>query len=199
MSGPTRTFLALPLPEDIKQGLARLQVALSPAVPAFRWTKPDQMHLTLAFLGDVADDRLKPLGAAVLDAASPFAPLTLGVATLGAFPSASRPRVLWAGLEGPGLEALHDLQRAVAAAARAAGAPPADGRFTPHLTLGRLRPDRGRPPDLRPLLDRHAAWSAGTFAADEVRVVASALAPQGPSYTLLARAPLAGRKRLSPP
>jgi 2'-5' RNA ligase len=199
MSGPTRTFLALPLPEDVRRGLARLQAELAPEVPAFRWTKPDQMHLTLAFLGDVADERLGSLGAAVVAAAAAFDPLALAVATLGAFPTAARPRVLWAGLDGPGLAALHDLQRAVAAAARAVGAPPADDRFSPHVTLGRLRPGRGRSPDVRPLVERHAGWSAGAFEAAEVVVYASALAPQGPIYTALARAPLAVRKRLSPP
>lgn len=199
MSSATRTFIALTLPEPARRAMTRLQEELSPKLPSFRWTRTDQLHLTLAFLGDVPSERLAALGEAVDAAVTPFGPLSLAITGLGAFPTPTRPSVVWVGLVGDDLDALRRLREAVALAARSAGTPPADDRFTPHVTIGRLRPGRGRPPDLRPLLNALADWSAGLHGLDHVAAYASSLTPQGPQYTALATFLLEGRKSAPSP
>jgi 2'-5' RNA ligase len=97
--------------------------------------------------------------------------------------------VLWAGLAGE-VEPLRDLHRALSAHLREAGFPP-DPRFSPHVTLARFHPARRRPPDLGPVVADHVSWSGGPIEAAEVVVYASALRPEGPVYTPLARLPLA--------
>ncbi len=196
MKPTTRTFIALPLPEEAKHRLVRLQEELAPGLPAFRWAGLEQLHMTLAFLGDVPDARLAALGDRVAEAVADFEPLTLRVGGLGAFPTLARPRIIWVGLDGPDLASLRRLRESVVRAAKASGAHPADDRFTPHITIGRLRPGRGRPPDLRPILDPLGDWSAGSHQVDNVVVYASFLSPQGPTYTVLANAPMkAGKTR----
>lgn len=198
MNTTTRAFIALPLPENARRAIVRLQEDLAPRFPSFRWTRTDQLHLTLAFLGDAPNDRLAELRESLSAAVAPFAPLTLTVAGLGAFPTLDRPRVAWVGLEGADLDALRRLREAVAQAARDAGAPPADDRFSPHVTIGRPRPGR-RPAGLLPVAEGLSRWSAGTHVVDAVVLYSSVLSPQGPIYGALKAAHLKGGKSPSPP
>ena len=198
MPDTTRTFVALPVPPDLGPELERLQQQLAPDLSGVRWADLSHSHITLAFLGDVPNAGLDAVGRAVADASAGFAPLALRLEGLGAFPSPARPRTLWVGVGGD-VDELLRLQRAVAAALRRAGHRPEDDRFHPHVTLGRVKAGRGRPPDATRPLDARRGWSAGPFTAAEVVTFASKLSPAGPEYTPLARAPLAGGKAETPP
>lgn len=198
MSETTRTFLAVPLPKPVVSALDRLRRTLEVEAPGLKWVEPRHYHITLVFLGDVANRDLEPLGDAVAEAAAPFEPFELKAEGLGAFPSPTKTRTLWAGIAGPAVERLVELQHAVAKAAAKAGyrADDAD-RFHPHVTLARFksRPGRGRPspsPDLSALVDRHAAFETEPFRVEEVVAFASVLRPEGPEYAPLATAPLRG-------
>ncbi len=153
-------------------------------------------HITLAFLGEVEDSILETLGPALERTAAEFEPFPLRLEGLGAFPNPGRPRVLWVGATGPGVETLKALHGAVARAAKECGCPPEDDRFSPHVTLARFKPGRGPSPDLRPLVARHKEWSAGSLEVARIVLFASRLGPQGPSYSPLAVAPL-GRGKTS--
>jgi 2'-5' RNA ligase len=192
MPDTTRTFVALPLPGKIAEGLGRLRARLEPDTPGARWIETRNLHVTLAFLGDVAAADLAGVCAAAAEAAAPIDPFELTVEGLGAFPGPVRPRVLWAGLTGPGVEALRELQRAVADAMRGAGYPP-DNRFDPHVTLARFKPGRGTRTDLSPILGRQRGQPTA-FRATEIVVSGSRLTPDGPEYTALARGALKGGK-----
>ncbi len=194
MSGSTRTFLAVELPGSHKALLRQLEDRLAPDARGVRWVAPELCHLTLAFLGDVPDSKLERVCQAAGAAAATVSPFELVLEGLGAFPNPARPRVVWAGLTGPGLDALRTLQKAAAAALRTAGLPPADDRFSPHVTIGRIKPGRGPAPNLTTLLQRYQDWSAGPFPVSEVVTYASVLAPSGPSYTTLSRTPLGAGK-----
>ncbi len=196
MPDKTRTFLAIPVPDKIGEKLTRLQAQLAPDVPDVRWASATAtaFHLTLAFLGDVADVDLVRLCRAVNDAAKPHAPFELRLEGLGCFPDPRKARVLWVGMTGPGLEPLARLQKEVAAAATQAGCPPEDNRFHPHITLGRIKVGRGPARDLSPILRHHQTWSAGSFRVSEAVVFASTLAPEGPIYAPLSTARLEGEK-----
>ena len=193
MSRPTRTFLALPIPPDRADKLQRLQGLVAPAFPGARWVEPSKFHVTLAFLGDVPDEDLAPLCRAVSSAVEGFAPMTLAIEGLGVFPDPTRPRVVWAGLKSKDLGALAEIQEAAVRAAGEVGYPPEDDRFSPHVTLGRLKPGRGPSGDCTPILRHHERWKGGAFAVTEVVTYASQFLADGPAYVALGRAPLRGR------
>ncbi len=172
MPRTTRTFIALPLPAAVRARLEALQQALAPAVEGARWVGPEAFHLTLAFLGDVADPDLNALCLAVAESVRKQPRFSLEVRGLGAFPDAARPRVLWAGIEGD-RDPLASVQQAVFDAATRAGYRPADERFHPHITLARLKPGRGPAPDLGPVIQRYRTWRSGAFPADTVITYAS--------------------------
>ena len=195
MPKTTRTFVAIPIPAPLGDKLVRLQGLLAPQVPAARWTATLPFHLTLAFLGDVAETDLNAVCKAVAQASGPATPFELHIEGVGAFPNPAKPRVLWAGLRAPEPSALQGLQKQVVQALTKVGYRP-DERFTPHATLGRIKPDRRGPPpdDLTAVLARLQNWSGGSFTVAEVVTYASTLSPDGPAYATLARAHLTGKK-----
>lgn len=200
MAQTTRTFLAIDVPPQVADRLTKLQHKLAPLVPAFRWADATPFHLTLAFLGDVPFAELNEVCEAARKAARATKRFEVQVAGLGAFPKPDRPRVAWAGFAGPGLEPLAELHKAVVSNLRRIGRPPEDARFTPHVTLGRLKAGAGRgkapspAPDLAPLVEEYREWSPGAFIVGEVVAYSSTLTPEGPTYAALARAPLASAK-----
>lgn len=136
-----RLFVAV-LPDE--PALDALALALDPvreAPGAPRWNDRSRWHLTLAFLGEVEEERLPPLRAAMAEVAAVAEPFTLRLRRMGTFPP-NRPRVLWAGVAGQ-MPALRRLALQVQRAAYDVQVRP-DGRsFTPHLTLGTWRPSDG--------------------------------------------------------
>jgi 2'-5' RNA ligase len=196
MPRTTRTFIAVAIPAPLGEKLTRLQSQLAPSVPGARWTATSPFHVTLAFLGDVDDLHLNDLCTAVAGATVVIPRFEARVEGVGAFPDANRPRVIWAGVATADPTSWQELHRATVHAATKTGYRPDDQRFHPHITLGRLKSDRRgpRPPDLTPVLERHRAWSGGSFTVGEVITFGSTLTPEGPLYAPLAKAPLAGKK-----
>jgi 2'-5' RNA ligase len=201
MAKTTRTFIALPVPASLGGQLTRLQTLLAPKVPAARWTSTLPFHMTLAFLGDVQDNDLNTVCKAVAAACLPFAPFELVLESVGAFPNPARPRVLWAGLTATDTSPLLELQQAIVKQVSAAGYRPDDQRFTPHVTLGRIKSDRRGQDSLNltTILQPYLTWSAGAFRVAEVITFASTHSPEGPVYAQLARAPLSGKKTTASP
>lgn len=203
MAQTTRTFLAIDVPPNVAERLTKLQHKLAPSAPAFRWVDSTPFHLTLAFLGDVPFAELNEVCEAARQAARACKRFEVQVVGLGAFPKPERPRVAWAGFGGPGVEPLAALHREVVANLRRIGRPAEDTRFTPHVTLGRLKAGVGRgkapspAPDLSAIVADHREWSPGTMFVGEVVVYSSTLTPEGPTYAALARAPLASAKARS--
>ena len=157
--------------------------------------------MTLAFLGDVPDNDLNTVCKAVEEASLPFSSFELRLEGVGAFPSPARPRVLWASLTAADLTPLTALQKAIVQRVTDAGYRPDDQRFTPHVTLGRIRADRRgqNSPDLTTILQPYLTWSAGIVHVGEVVTFASTLTPEGPAYAQLARAPLSRKKTVASP
>jgi RNA 2',3'-cyclic 3'-phosphodiesterase len=194
MRETTRTFIAIPISDPVGQELARWQREFAPEVPGCRWVESQPFHITLAFLGDVPSRDLNRLCLSVAAVVEPFVRIELKVEGLGAFPSPARPRVVWAGITADDAGPLSALRDAVVGAAKQAGYGPDDLRFHPHVTLGRMKPDRGRPCDLTELIRRQQARFAGTFPVVEVVTYASTIDARGPSYAPLHRARLKGKK-----
>ena len=186
-----RTFLAVDLGKPLRERLVALQQALGRAGVEVKWVEPDNLHLTLLFLGEVGMEALPAVCAAAAKGAGRQPAFTLGLQGAGCFPNPRRPRVLWAGV-GPGTPEVCALHDALEEELLETGGYRREERpFAPHVTLGRVKSDR--PADrLAAALLKQADWQGGQTAVPEVHVMGSELTPQGPRYTVLSRAPLAG-------
>jgi 2'-5' RNA ligase len=188
-----RLFIALPLPEAVKAEIEKAQADLRQALPEgrVRWTKREQFHLTLRFLGNVDAQRFEPLADAVRRACRCSAVLELRAEGIGFFPNLRRPRVVWAGVSDR-QEQLSRLQRAVEAATRDFTAEESGERFAGHVTLGRIKAIKREEADgLAKLAAGLAARFFGAWTADKVEITHSQLSPDGARHTTLATIPLA--------
>lgn len=188
-----RLFVAVPLPADVKAALQALTRDLMRlAGPSdVRWVGAEAMHVTLKFLGEVLASRVEAIAAAVAEAAGGAAPFTLRFNRLGAFPSPTRPRVIWVGMEGD-TEALLALQQRAERALVRLGFAPESRPFAAHVTLGRVR-EVAAPAALGPLTALLAAGHPVSVPAAEVVEVVlfrSVLSRAGAVYTRLAVAGL---------
>jgi 2'-5' RNA ligase len=181
-----RLFAAVNLPPELRQAIHAAAAPLRDTRLAVKWVDPDGVHLTLKFLGDVVDERLPEIGAALDRACAGMRGFPVALGGFGAFPSGRRARVIWLGCEAaPPLELLqHAVEREYAALGF-----PVEGRpFRPHLTLGRAR-DRGGVRGLETLLETttfDAPW-----AVTAVDLMESVLTRGGARYTPRHRVPLA--------
>jgi len=187
-----RLFVALECPEPVRRRLAALQGEMrrsaGRAGAEVRWVAPENVHLTLQFLGAVPEERVEDVKAAVARAAAGSRPLRLEVRGAGGFPSGRRPRVLWAGLTGD-LEPLAELVAALGRQLAPLGYPAEERRFSAHLTLGRARDARGAP-GLGAAVAGAAAFEGPSWRVGRVALIQSLLSPTGARYEALARLPL---------
>ena len=149
---------------------------------------PDNLHITLRFLGEVDDTRVAELGGVLDEAAAGLPRFGLGIRGLGAFPTLTRPRVIWAGV-GEGAGALRTLAGRLESALARVGVPPEDRPFSGHVTLGRIREPQ-RDPGLAAMLASGAARHFGTLSVERVCLMRSDLSPRGARYTLVTAAAL---------
>jgi len=189
MADTVRTFIAIELPPQVRAHLADCQQRLKRAQGDVRWVRPDLIHLTLVFLGNVPTDMLADLEKTVREALAPFGVLSMCVQGAGRFPPRGLPRTIWIGIEETG-GGLARLQATLAEATSAFAEKPEDRAYTAHLTLGRVKSPRGGR-DLAGAIDAMSGVTGPSFEAREVTLFKSELSPQGPTYTPLARIPLA--------
>jgi len=185
MADTVRTFIAVEMPPEVREFLGRCQDRLRRAGGDVRWARPDLIHLTLAFLGEVAVGRIEDLGRAVAGAVAGVGPMTLRPHGAGRFPPRGAPRVVWVGIEEPSGRLLA-LQKAVADAAAPFAEKAEDRAYQAHLTLGRAKTGKNAAA-LGQAVDALADEAGPAFEAREVVVMKSVLAPGGPTYTALAR------------
>lgn len=177
-----RLFVALPLPEPIREALLDPMEAL----PGARWVDADTLHITLRFIGEVDRHQAGDVIAALADV--PFRPVALALAGVGHFEHRGRAKSVWARVvPSPAPSpALEDLQHSVELACRRAGMPPETRRFVPHVTLARLGGGSGDP---GPWLTRHGTLALGPWVADGFALYESHLAAAGARYEQVARFP----------
>ncbi len=191
-SAALRAFVAVELGEAALAALRERQDRLATAAPrqAVRWTRPEQCHLTLCFLGNVPVAQVPELTRGVAAALAGCAGFSLELDAAGAFPSLAAPRVIWLGLRGD-LEALRDLQQRVAIAAAGFGEHREERDFHPHLTLGRVTARDARTARaLGDLIARAPALPPAAWRVNAVRLFKSVLQPDGAVYSVLATFPL---------
>ncbi|HEX9050896.1 MAG TPA: RNA 2',3'-cyclic phosphodiesterase [Anaeromyxobacter sp.] len=187
-----RLFVALDPPEPVRRRLAALGVELRRTAgrrgEEVRWVPPENVHLTLQFLGAVPEERVGAIEGAIRAAAAAARTLSLELKGAGGFPNARRPRVVWAGVGGE-TEALAALAADLGRRLAPLGFPPEERPFSAHLTLGRARDGRGAP-GLAGALAQAAEAGGTPWRAAEVALFESHLSPKGPRYEVILRAPL---------
>jgi len=182
-----RSFLAIELPSDVRSALVGVQKHFQQAGIRASWVKPENLHLTLRFLGNLEPVQVDTLIAAFQPACALHTTPRLRVAGTGCFPNPRRPTVLWAGVrvEAGNLDAIH---ACCEAAARAVGLPPETRRFRAHVTFARIRDSR--PARALPgLLDTAPPACGDAFTARAVALFKSELNPGGAVYTRLEEFP----------
>jgi 2'-5' RNA ligase len=187
-----RLFVAVELDGHIQEALDRLQHDLQRRdLRGLRWVRPEGIHLTLKFLGETPGGKVAAISKALAGSTAGVARHQLRLGRLGSFGSRGSPRVLWVDLEGetgPLLRLQEQVERALAPL----GFPREARRFSPHLTLARVRPEEARNV-AAPLADAIAAVAAPSDAIEvrEVSLMLSKLGPGGAVYTQLEAYPLA--------
>ncbi len=182
-----RSFVAIELPGELKEGLDRLQASLkSGNPPGAKWVNPYGVHLTLKFLGNVTIDKIGGISTAMEEAAQGVAPFHLEIMKPGAFPSLSRVQVVWVGLGGE-VDKLAQLQQRLESALTPLGFAAESRPFSPHLTIARLR--SGVSPDERQKFGQliaDARFDPGyTFKVDAISLMKSQLTREGAVYSRL--------------
>jgi 2'-5' RNA ligase len=186
-----RCFIAIELPDGVKRDLRELQAQLKAASQApVKWVDPENIHLTLKFLGNVAAGRLDKIGQAMAEAVQGTSSFSLEVKELGVFPNPKRVQIVWVGVSGE-TEKLAILQQRIESGLEKLGFPSENRRFTPHLTLARLR-DRATPQEREKLGQTIAEteFAGGSFSVNSVKLMKSQLTPEGPIYSQLSSAAL---------
>jgi 2'-5' RNA ligase len=183
-----RAFFAVNLPTATRARVSHAARPLtSSALPA-RWVEEESLHITVIFLGEIADERRREIEQAAATVLAKRAPFALRIRGAGVFPGVTRPSVWWVGCEAPGLEALHE--DLVATLSRI-GVARERRRFTPHITIGRtLRDGSCDTADVTRLLD--AVEIDETIEVRTIDLMRSQLSPKGAQYSRVAALSLCG-------
>jgi RNA 2',3'-cyclic 3'-phosphodiesterase len=176
-----RLFIAIATPESIRTAFAALLRDFRPLAPQLKWVRPENLHVTLKFLGETDPQKLGPLQNALSAVRSPE-PVNLEFRGLGFFPNEIRPRVLWAGMEAS--VNLKTLAADVDQAVHQIGFTLEERLYAPHLTLARISVPI-IPPKLLQAINEKSGQSFGSLTTQEFHLIESKLKPAGAEYTTL--------------
>lgn len=183
-----RTFLALDLDETTRAALARAARGIDAGNAKINWVRPEYLHVTLKFLGNVEDRGLNDVCLAVAEAAGQAQPLEFDVRGVIPVPPGRRLRMLWGGVEDP-TGVMTQLHTALEETLAPLGFEPEARKFKPHITLARIRSARD-PGAITAAAAQLAQEHFGTVRGEEVVVYSSELTPHGPVYIPMSHAPL---------
>jgi RNA 2',3'-cyclic 3'-phosphodiesterase len=181
-----RTFIALTLAPTVRRRIRELQSDFAEADAEIKWTEPDNLHVTMLFLGEVDGLELVHVCKAVREIAKNQDAFALEVGGVGCFPNMRRPRTIWVGVREGQDEVVrlhHELEDTLI---KLGAYRREDREFTPHITLGRTRGGEVTTA-LASMLPEHTDWSAGRQVVNEIHVMGSELKNDGPEYTIISR------------
>lgn len=189
-----RTFIALEMPANLQKELDKMRVSLQRDLKdlPLRWVRPENIHLTLKFIGETQQERVGEIIDVLKAQAAKVAPFEITLDRFGVFPDLRKPLVLWVGVKAP--QSLGQLQQQLEAQLAALGIPAEPRKFSPHLTLARVRRDP-RLANLRRIGEVMAQAQLQNHAVgliESVTLFRSDLKPGGSVYNPLDRSPLAG-------
>lgn len=176
-----RSFVAIELPPAVADALRTLQADIRSDGLRAKWVRPEQIHLTLKFLGEIPAADADRIAECIEEAVSDIPMLQLDTRGIGVFPNIRRARVLWTGIGGE-TDILGSLQQRIEQALEPFGFKPEGRRFTAHLTLARFK----APVDPDPLIavmKQHGDFRSEIFQVKTVHFIKSDLRQNGPIYT----------------
>ncbi len=177
-----RLFVAIPVPGEISRQVAGAMDAFDSVRDRIKEVDPRQYHLTLNFLGDTAPHKAKKIADILHETLRDAGAFAVSFAGAGAFPGPRRPKVLWVGVE-KGAPEMTRLAGAIDNAMAELGYPRENRPFSPHLTLGRFRNQRGGR-DVTGELQALKGFTTDCFTCGSIHLVRSRLTPGGPIYTM---------------
>lgn len=187
-----RTFIAVDFPIDVKLKIEEITAYFKTQLPkqAIKWVDPNNMHLTLKFMGETPIEKLERIKASIHQVVTTFQIFSIEIKTLGMYPNANQPRVIWLGIQGG--ENLITLHKQLDASLKEVGIQPERRPFSPHLTIGRVRrnADLESVKTLGKTLSQFKVSSLGNISITQIVYYQSELTPQGPNYTILQSTPL---------
>jgi len=184
-----RSFLAFELPPDIKSEVKRISGEVKKTGLEASWVKPDNIHLTTVFTGDIDEKDIPDMISNIDNVTAEYEPFDISLGGMGLFPDIKRPRVLWLGLNG-GIEGLASLRDDLQKSLEPFGIKQEKRPFKPHLTLGRFRKPAKDKFLLKKMLDEYGEISGPNGKLDELILFKSDLKPTGAVYTRLHYWPL---------
>ena len=191
-----RSFLAIELPEAIRNKIDEIQGDLKSSHADVRWVSPEKIHLTLKFFGNIEEARVESIIKAIENPVLNTPVFTVKVRRIGAFPHWKDPRVIWMGLiDERGI--LSPFQKELETELEGIGFEPEARAFRPHLTLGRVNSSRGKE-GLIQKMERYQEEDFGDFNVERIVLFKSDLRPAGPIYTLLREVRLGGQEEQAP-
>lgn len=181
-----RAFIAIPLPDSLVGLIAEVQQNLKKNGLRISWVSPENVHLTLKFLGDIESADIDPIASVMGECTNGMTPMSLAAGGIGVFPDLRRPRVLWLGITGdiPQLLALQKHLEARLAELGNGRFKPEDRPFKGHLTLGRIK-SRVDYETLVKAIRTVGQVASPPFTVDAIHLIQSQLTPSGAIYTLL--------------
>ena len=191
-----RSFLAIELPEAIRNKIDEIQGDLKSSHADVRWVSPEKIHLTLKFFGNIEEARVEPIIKAIENPVRNTPAFTVKVRRIGAFPHWKNPRVIWMGvIDERGI--LSPFQKELETELEGIGFEPEARAFRPHLTLGRVNSSRGKE-GLIQKMERYQEEDFGDFNVERIVLFKSDLRPAGPIYTRLREVRLGGQEEQAP-
>jgi len=178
-----RLFIAVDLGEQIRTRVSEELAALRRLAPDAKWVRPESIHVTLAFLGYLPEERVAGVRAAIENTSSTCQPLSFHARGIGSFGSSRHPRVLWVGLEGD-VELLGRAKQRLESELVPFGYEPEQRNFSPHLTLARSRNPSGDSNLVR-CQEHGRDLDFGSARVDRLILYRSDLSPKGARYTSL--------------
>jgi RNA 2',3'-cyclic 3'-phosphodiesterase len=194
MNQTIRAFVAFPIPETITIRICDIQERLKSYRLPVRWVKPENVHLTLKFFGEISLSTVNDIGKVLEDTVRVYAPLMFFIKGLGVFPNIKKPRVLWIGISGD-IKPLSEIQANLESNLEKKGFAKENRPFKSHLTLGRIKGDI-HPENLFDILRSFSNFTSEPFEAKELVLYKSELNPSGALYTKLQTVYLDGPKKI---
>ncbi len=186
-----RTFIAIELPKPVKETLARLEERLKRTGADVKWVEPDNIHLTLKFLGEVGEEKLDRIYEAMQKTCADKKTFLTRISGVGAFPRLSSPRTIWAGID-KGEKEIKEIAKDLEEKIQKLGIPKEDRPFSSHITIGRTRSGLNRDKLIRELTAAGDFLNAGLleFNVGKITLFQSTLTSKGPIYEPLKTADL---------
>jgi len=186
-----RTFIAIELPGKIKDFLSRTQERLKTSAADVKWVEPENIHLTLKFLGEIDDKKLNKILLIIEDLANGRDTFSMRLSSIGAFPKIDFPRVIWVGID-KGERETEEIARGLEEKIAKIGIPKENRPFSSHITIGRTRSTLNREKLVQELFKLRDGFGRENleFPVTKITLFKSTLTPAGPNYQVLKEASL---------